>query len=356
MTCGGSIVHKFKGLIVFVAAALGGITPALAGDVLATVTAVPSSVTQSRTAPLLLPTFASYSVVITNTKPRPINGVRLVATTSIDNGTDTAKFYAAKSDSRCASTNAGETSISCAFVQVASGASESFTVTFKAPTDGVQINFAWQVVWDESGVPGNDGPTDTAHTTLSPPSADDVTTYVPAETTATTLFTGTSQCDAINGCIATSTDQWTTTVRLPQTPNAVTANVLESKDEDCARAADLLDCRKSEFTLSVGYTAPGDTYITITLRRDASTITRRADIDSARVYYQPLATSTAIGNEVLSCDDSSFTNRLPTSGNPCVDYRVAYAKKSTPKNPVPAGYEGDWVFVIRAKDNGKYEN
>jgi hypothetical protein len=357
MTCGGSIVHKLKGLIAFVAATLGGIAPALAGDVLATVTAVPPSVTQSRTAPLLLPTFASYSVVITNTKPRPVNGVRLVATTTINNGTDTAKFYAAKSDSRCSSTNAGETSISCAFVQVASGASESFTVTFKAPTDGVQINFAWQVVWDESGVPGSDGPTGTTPTLLTQPSTDDVTTYVPANGTPTTLFTGTTQCAADVGCIATSADPWTTTVTLPSTANAVTSKVDEKKDVACARAADLLDCRTSTLTIP-GYVAPGTTYITIILRRDATTIAKGAKISSATISYDGATTPDSrisYPYTVLACTDTTW-GPLPQIGIPCEDrmLRVEYPKKSTPKNPVPAGYEGDWVFVIRAKDNGRY--
>jgi hypothetical protein len=347
-------VHRFKVFFAFIVAALGAITPAYGYDVGVTVTPVPTSVTLSRPAPLLLATFASYKVVIENYRPQAINGVRLVATTTVVSGTDTAKFFAAQSDPRCAATNIGQTSISCALVQVAPGASESFTVTVKAPTDGTKISFAWQVVWDESGVPGSDGPADTAYTALTQPSAEDVTTYVPAEATATTLFTGTSQCTAIEGCAATSTDPWTTTVRLPQTPNAVTANVLEKKDEGCARAADLLDCRQSAFTLSAGYVAPGDTYITITLRRDQSTITRHARIASARVYYNPVTSSTDVGNEVLSCDDSRFINRLPTPGTPCLDYRVAYPKKATPNKPVPPDYEGDWVFVIRAKDNGKY--
>jgi hypothetical protein len=72
------------------------------------------------------------------------------------------------------------------------------------------------------------------------------------------------------------------------------------------------------------------------------------------VYYRKLDTDPF--QIVADCTDTSNGN-LPQPGKPCEDrtQRKAYPSKNRPKDPpVPAGFEGDWQFVIYAVDNGKY--
>jgi hypothetical protein len=328
---------------VLLVAAIGAATPSFAGDLDAVVTTVVQPVTLSSTSQ---PTYASYDVTLTNTKPNPISGVRFIGTTQVVNGGPTlAPFHSSSPGVACTPTNASQTAISCPIAQLLPGTSGavSFRVTFNAPVAGERIDFVWSAVFDESGGGASDGDAGTQSTMLAPPDDNNVSSVVP-EGGDVTLSTGSSSG------VATPSDTWTTTVTVPAGAAATTASVGESVSTVTC-APDLLTCSTSTLTI------PGTfANLVITLRRDASTIARGARIDSARIFYQPDSNNPSLGNEVLSCDDPSFVNRTPTAGNPCIDFRKAYGKKSLPRNPVPAGYEGDWEFVIKAIDNGKYVN
>ena len=70
-----------------------------------------------------------------------------------------------------------------------------------------------------------------------------------------------------------------------------------------------------------------------------------------RPAYAPA--DTGLGLIVPAC---SSDPTLPRSKEPCIESRTAYPTRNSKKTPVAAGFEGDWEFVIKAFDNGKYAN
>ncbi len=232
----------------------------------------------------------------------------------------------------------------------AKGSSISFDLTVKAPSAGATVKITSQTSWKEPyewGNPREYEPLRTASLSLSAPDPTKVKSFLPA---GGTVFTGTSGCVAENGCPATGADTWTTTVKVPSSATAEVAEVVSP----VTCAPDLLTCSTS--TLSIPGTFAN---LVIILRRDVSTIAKKAKISSARIYYDN-PTTPAVGVsyplEVPSCTDTTY-GVLPKTGIPCIDVRTAYPKKSAPpKPPVPAGFESDWEFVIKALDNGRYSN
>ncbi len=314
-------------------------TPAIAADLSGSATPRLSPVQLSTPAQ---PTYAQYDVVIVNPSQPTISGWRFVARASVLGGASAATFHAPGSDPNCSAPNS-PSEVVCSFSPLASGASRSFQIAFNAPSDGSEIDLSWRAFWDESGNGGNDGFRAAQATALEPPNPDQVSSVVPSNTSALTFFTGSG--------VATAADPWATQVKVPaNVSTSTTARILETVIAGGC-AADLLTCNTSELTIPGTFSS----LLEITLRRDASTIAKGARIDSARIFYQHTLSSAII--EVPACTDTSF-GALPQSGIPCEDrsLRKAYAKKGTPKAPVPAGFEGDWEFVIRAIDNGRYTN
>jgi hypothetical protein len=357
MTCGGSIVHKLKRLIAFVAATLGGIAPALAGELAALVhepVFAPVSVSVGTSV-----TRASYKFQLKNTSTSSsLNTVRLVGTTSVTGGNSGAKATFEKSSQYVCTPNADRTSIDCAIGALAAGISSiEFTVTFFVPTSGTNIAFAWTAVFDNGTPPGNsNGDSGTENIGLFY-STSLASTDVPAGS-ALTFFTGSG--------VATQDDQWVTIVKIPKTLQATTATVEEGVSLSTC-AADLIDCRTSTLTvLASTFGEPGQRplvdpttgnspFLQITLLRDASTIAKGAKIDSAILYYKHDPNAPGLGEAIQSCADTT----LPKLHTPCEDraQRVAYPSKSRPKDsPVPAGFAGDWKFVIYLYDNGRITN
>ncbi len=350
-------------------AALVLATSAHAGELDGTVEAVQPSVSLSigGSEPA-----ASYNVTLTNVSTSgAMNVARLVGTTSVVGGAVGAKavFKSATNDF-CTVTNAERTSIDCNVGALALGASKTFTVTFTAPTSGTNISFAWTAVFDNGTSPGNsNGDAGTAPMGLDPIDPAKVTSVVPADV-AVTFFTG--------GGVATGPlclslpcagDNWVTRIKVPSSSLATTGIVEEFLNATfCAQAGNLLTCNTSDLSIpGATFGVPGarplrdpltgaSQFLEITLLRDASTIARGAKIDSAVVYYRKLDTDTF--QPVADCADTT-NGVLPQPGRPCEDraQRKAYPSKSRPKDPpVPAGFEGDWQFVIYAHDNGKYIN
>lgn len=317
----------------------------------ATVTPVPETVSLSRdaaTTPVVITaqnTYASYLVSIQNHTTNALNGVTFSATTAVETAvTKTAPIESqsayvvipiSPASPSCALTTA--TKIFCTFGTLSPGSSAvSFVVVVKAPTAGTAINVNWIV----TGYEGNSSNgcctfNATARTQLitqdDPAVRTELKSFVKG--TGGTFFTG-------NTAVATAADPWTTSVIVPPAFSALytTATILEGAGSGSC-APDLLTCNASTLTI------PGTFgYLTITLRRDASTIKPGAKIVNAKVYYThdnlPLV-------EVLDCTVTGG----PQLGVPCMERRTAYTKKTA---PTPE-WEGDWEFVIRALDNGRYE-
>ncbi len=314
------------------------------------VTPIPDTVSLSReaaTTPVAVTaqdTYASYLVSIQNTTTNALNGVTFNAKTVVVTAAKTAPIESqgtyhvipiSPSSPSCSLTTATE--INCTFGTLAPGSSAvSFVVVVKAPTAGTAINFVWKV----TGYEGNSSggcctPSGTAVTQLitqdNPAIRTELKSFVKG--TGGTFFTGTT-------AVATATDPWTTNVVVPAAFSAAytTAWILEGPGSGSC-APDLLTCNSSTLDIPGSFAS-----LTITLRRDASTIKPGAKIANAKVYYTqgnlPLV-------EVLDCAVTGG----PQPGVPCMEKRTAYTKKTA---PTPE-WEGDWEFVIRALDNGRYE-
>lgn len=349
MEFGETKMGNLRSARIVAVAALVTATVALAGEIDGTVNPVQPSVSLSigGSQPV-----ASYSVTLTNTSgSSALNAARLVGTTTVSGGSTAAKAVFKSSTSSCTVTNVDQTSIDCNVGALPLGASKTFTVTFTAPTSGTNIAFAWQAVFDNGTPPGNsNGDAGTTNVGLDPIDSSAVTSDVPKDV-AVTFFTGSG--------IATEEDPWVTRVKAPSTSQSSTASVVEEVAAITC-APDLLTCNTSKLTI------PGITFcnaldtgfvlsqcLEIALLRDASTISKGAKIDSARVYYRKLETDAF--QEVLPCTNTDY-GKLPQPGRPCEDrtQRLAFPKKNTPKTPVAAGFESDWRFMIYAVDNGKY--
>ncbi len=317
------------------AALLLAATSAFAGKqpaVEVTITALPAEVTLSRPASTPpLASFAAYRVTIANNSINVVNHVYLVGSTAVGGSGEKAPF-AESIGAACTPLDAARTQIKCPVGQLRGrGGSATFTVLFKAPAAGQKVTFTWQGIFAE-GTTDNPGAAHrdttavgTTTTLLQAPNANEVKTFVPSG--GGTVFTGTSN-------IANPHDPATTTVSVPK---AASAEIVESiNPQSCA--ADLLVCFTTDLTI------PGTfANLVITLRRDASTIRKYANIANAKVFY---AADDVHFAEVLPCE---CTKDGPAPGAPCIDSRKAYNKYNAPS----AGFIGDWEFTILAVDNGR---
>jgi len=307
------------------------------------VTAAPASVTFSR--PAASPPFvsrAAYEVRITNSGKNTVNSVEFTATSLVQAGAAGAVApFVEATGATCVATDTAKLAISCDIGKMKSGTSVAFTVVFEAPASGSNIKLGWITYYGEGKRDSKyaahcDTQTGSVLTALTAPSPNAASSYL---ATNTTLFTGETG-------IPTKTDQWVTLVK---TPRATTAQVVEDiNPESCSSVYNL--CVRSTLTL------PGQfDYLTITLRRDASTIRSCSQIINAILRYEPGAYNTAgvfvpsgPPVDIPSCD--LLPNRMPNASYPrCIDSRIAYTKKNT----AVSGLWGDWEFVIKALENGR---
>ena len=337
----------------FLAPFFGIVTPALAGEITAVVD--PAVLSVSLSTGTSVPA-ATYKVKVTNTgSSNTLNNPRFVGTTTVwktDPSTNTPVVVDAKADFRsfasinadinCFRTSADATSIECDLPPLAPNEYRSFEVTFNSPTAGEWIQFAWQPVFDLGTPPGNsNGDPGWTKIELDPILLDMVTSHVPGNV-AVTFFTGYG--------VATKQDPWVTIVKVPAGSTETTASVDEFLNVDCP--VGVTECSSSDLSIPLA-SFTGTELLEITLRRDESTIPRGAKIADAVVYYKK---DGALNYEIVpSCSSDSS---LPKANQPCedLDKRKAYANKSSRRNPVEPDFLGDWEFVIKARDNGKYAN
>jgi hypothetical protein len=360
-------MRYLKSAALFVAASVGVSTSALAGagNVTTVVTPLSGAVTYSRSATNSLPalnTYIGYRVTIASalTNTNTINNVVFTGTISVADLDEVAEFVS--SDGATCQTTANPPlapsnarSISCPIGQLRAGQTfPTFAVFFKAPakdtvtptiSDSVAFSGTTYYAEGTGGVPqstpqNSTVPWTTASVTLGTTNPTVVKSGV--QKTGGTLFTG-------DGAVATATDPWTTTVVVPTgftAPDGATYTSAEINETEglptCA--GDLLTCNISQLTI------PGTfAKLVITLRRDVSTIAKSAKISSAIVYYKKDATTAEI--QVQPCTAPVFP-ALPQPGNPCINSRTEYTKKTAPT----PDWIGDWGFEIFALDNGGYRN
>ena len=336
-------------------------------DVITTVTPTPSAVTYSTAS---LPTYASYAVTLAHYASRNelLKPVSFTASTTVVDANNvavpglTAAFVAASLPAGC-TIGATPTSLKCTFPNGMYYKTDkiTFTVTVAAPTGGHHVNFTSQASWTECDYYHNHaeyGPSSTVTTALNAPDPLKVSTVVLP--TGGTLYTGTN-----SGIPApTTSNTWAAKVVVPPTTGSTTASIQNLiADPACPRAANLLDCSASTMTI------PGTfANLVVTLRRDASTISRWAKINSAIVYYDnpghpaPGIPYANYGFHVPACTDTTY-GALPRSGVPCIQTRTAVYAPRTRKDRDDDCDPYDkskkllyWEFVILAVDNGRFSN
>lgn len=336
-------------------------------EVVTTIAPTPASVTYSTAG---LPTYASYTVTLAHYASRNelLKPVSFNASTTVVDASNvavpgqSAAIVASSLPAGC-TIGATPTSVKCTFPNGLYYKTDkiTFSVTVSAPGAGHHVNFSGQASWtdcDDYWHRVETGPTVTAATALTAPNPLAVSTFVPSG--GGTVYTGT------NGGLPASTTSatWAAKVTLPTSASSTTASIVNLiADPACPRAANLLDCSASTMTV------PGTfANLVITLRRDASTITKRAKIASAIIYYdQPGHPAAGIpyanyGFQLPSCTDTTY-GALPRSGVPCIKSRTEVFVPRTSKDRDEDCDDRDkskklayWEFVILAVDNGRFSN
>ncbi len=318
-----------------------------ASAIVVTTSVLATPVTYSRPAATPpLPTWAAWKVTVANNGKNVVNHITFTGATTVLTPGETAPFLMAEglggASVNCTATNLPQTAVNCDLGTLRSGGDAvSFVLIFKgpvavaAPLPADRIDFAWQASYAEALSDNPGASRQDTQSGLAPPTALGTPLVTQVQSTVPraggTFFTG-------NTGVATAADPWTTTVNVPARLAYTTAMILEAPALNSC-APDLLTCNASTLTI------PGNfSHLTITLRRDASTIKPGAKIANAKIYY---ASDNVTFTEVLDCAVTGG----PQPGVPCMEARTAYTKKTA---PTPQ-WEGDWEFVIRALDNGRYE-
>ncbi|MEP6738764.1 MAG: hypothetical protein ABJA61_00210 [Caldimonas sp.] len=303
-----------------------------------------------------MPIYVSYRVTLTHHgNPEPLTNVGFRATTSVlDSSNDVVSGQAATflSFPAACSVNEHLTVLTCAFPDIAdANAGYAFSVTVKAPGAGDHVSFASSASYSENHGPVQTAPSSTAVTALTAPGPLLVSTFV--RPSGGKVYTGFH-----NGLPEpTPSGTWAALVEVPPIPGGTTASITNVvADPGCPRAANLLDCSTSKMTIPGTFTPD----LVITLRRDASTITKKADIASSIVYYDrpahpdPRINYLGFAFQVPACSSTTY-GPLPQSGIPCIRSRSAVSKQV-------GGHGQDqgrllyWEFVILAVDNGRFTN
>jgi hypothetical protein len=304
------------------------------------------------TSPPALVTYVGYSVSISNAGGNTINHIRFTGTTAVTDGAEVAEFDSAEG-ATCETTNAAKTAISCTIGQLSGGSAfPTFAVFFKAPakvTNGVAdaagsdvVSYSGLVYYGEGTGGPNSVPDNSIRNwsatavTLGTANAVLVKSGVPKS--GGTFYTG-------SGGAATAADPLTTIVKVPGRSTYTTAEVFESSiAQSCSP--------NPAYCLSTELTIPRQgldfAFLEITLRRDASTIVKGAKIANAELFYAPDGSPPGVlGVPILACNADGT---IPSGQRRCIFSRQEFTKKTA---PTPA-FEGDWEFVVRAFENGRF--
>jgi hypothetical protein len=361
--------RSLAGVALIAAGAFGCGGPALAANAnfSVMVKANPTQVSVGRPG---LATYAAYEVSITNTAGNTNNNIRFSGSASVTGDLAGAAATYVETIPAGACTLSGAT-VQCNFAQMKAGANNSFVIIFSTPvlakptqnTISAAISFAWSFDYasgNSSGTPssiicnGQQIPnppctgsnSTTLITTQSDPILSGFQTYIPSA--GGTFFTGngTSALPAI--VTASGTDLLPTaqtTLKIPKGQNLTTAQAAVT-----VAAGGLTG--DTTTTNTVIYTVPNNgaafpTFAIIELRRDVSTIASGAKIARAAVMYShdDGGTGTALPPCPANGDPGSLTPPV------CLFSKTEFTKKTA---PTPDDV-GDWLFVIHADENGKFD-
>lgn len=325
---------------------IAGATPALAHTVTIALDSDPNSVSVSRTG---VNFFVSYKVTVTNKNNTGYYYDFIARTTVTPAASPTATFAPASSDPSCAIYNNDPTLIKCAQLWLPKRSSKSFTVTFKSPTAGTNLNFNVKAYSPQYGNGYKYGEK-SINTPLITTPIDDINTGF--ETFVTEqgglFYTGSvgNGCGSIPGSWPTATDPFTTTLFVPTIDFTTTAKVKEAQELNSCSGL-YTGCFESNLTIPSAPAAFAS--LNIYLRIGPTGIAPGALISSAVLKYakDPLLPLNTI--DVQSCADTGG----PTSGNPCIRSRRAYGL-TFPTPSSTSACNGVWEFLVEAVDNGLY--
>ena len=348
----------------------GVVSPSLAANANFTVTVqpIPVGVSVGRSG---LDTYAAYKVDITNVVDNTTNAVRFKGFTAVSGDCD-ATSSSDCNDAGAAATyietipgtacSGSGTTFQCDLGQMKAGgssASRSFVLIFKAPALGAAdhwanasaIQFNWSLDYasgNSSGTPSSifcnnlpcsDVASTNLITTLDSEILSAVTSYIPSF--GGTFFTG-------NGVSARSTPPPATSatkLTVPTDEALSTAKIEQFIDAGGLTSATTTTNRT--YVTVPNNNALFEAFVTIELRRDASTISKSAKIANALVLY---------AHDDVTFDSNGLppcpTGGVPTTTDPvCVFSRTAFTKKNAPTDEDI----GDWLFVIHALENGGFK-
>lgn len=376
-------MHRFKALIVFVAAALGGITPAFATyntctdplvgpthlpnpydpDITTTVVSRPASGTLSIGGAYPQTNFVAYDITLTQYRAHAesFNPVFFRATTTVVGAVgQTAAIQSSSLPAGC-TLSAANAVVTCTFSDVAASTvspappppAKTFTLLVKSPTAGEQIKLSSQTFWKETHHTYCESEAAlTTLTALSNPALNPevVNTILPEPGTVATGTTGGA---------ATTAQPWVTIVKVPAAAQVgldLTTPVGEQcPTNDCENFAKVT-IPGQQFSVGTRWYDPDakSKLLVITLRKDVTEVVgdtpakKALQILHEKVYYKPDNANSY--QQVLLC----FVTSGPTVGNPCIAQVKVYTRFNLPNVPNKNEYTGDHEWVIFANENGRY--
>jgi hypothetical protein len=352
-----------RGFAVAAMAFAGGSSWAANADVAVSVTAVPATVSLSRTG---LQNYGAIQVTITPTQNNVINQLVFTSSAKIAPGLTAASFKESIPAGACLPSGSD---VKCAQGQARGGDVLSYILIYYSPEAGSSFQYDWTFSYSTQGSAGSNssslnsssGSTPATLTEAdSPTQRKDLKTFVPA--LGGTFFTGVRSATSPAG--TDSGDPSTTTLVLPPGLGlTVAAAVKEDDGVPGGWTADTLTKLTTEIQIPTG--GSFSSAITIVLQRDVSTIKTKTQQAANRVplYYtsDPGEPWQVTDYPLPNCADTAFysPNPGPSTALPvCVDQRI-YVKNNMVGSPRPGGgtYSsldvGDFVFVIKALQNGR---
>jgi len=370
--CAGAATLAFAGWLGFAGAAFGAnanftvtvapINADLTGDNVA-------DVSVSRPGPTpqdSLTAYAAYRVTLTNNSGNTTNSIVFGGSTTVSGGNaqDSAPFVETNLPKSCSPSGTG---FQCSFPQMKDGTTNTFVAIFSAPLLGdpthwasdAKINFNWTFNYASGNSSGSASSLLCNGVAASPPPCSGTsptslittgdaeilssfTTYIPSF--GGEFFTGNGVSALSGGLPATAL----TRLSVPDKEQLTTAQVQQT-----VTSGSTTGLTTTTITSIVQVPNNNQTFsqfVTITLRRDASTIANGAKIANAVVLYSHADDLSGL-NPVQQCP----ANGDPSSFNPPVCEMLSLRTAFTKKNAPTSDDIGDWLFVIHALENGGFK-
>jgi hypothetical protein len=341
-----------------------------------------------------LDTYAAYKVDIVNIVGNTTNAVRFSGSTDVTGDCDAtsltacndvgaAAIYIETIPSTICSPGSTTTSFQCDLGQMKDGdPAKSFVLIFRAPAlahanhwaASAAIKLSWKLDYSSGGSSGsassvfcNGFPcSDVASTNLITTDTTAIlsglTSYIPSF--GGTFFIGDGLSARPSDPSLPPSDQYLPTalakLLVPTDEGLTKAQVHQSVASGGGLTSDTLTTVEATFTVPYTSTScavrlpsgfcPFNSFVTIELRRDASTIKNGAKIANAKILY---------AHDDVNYDQNGLpacVNHAPTTSAPvCIDGRWAVTKKDVSNGLATLNDVGDWVFYILAFENGGFK-